>query len=78
MVAQPTRYRPLPSAVRAYLAARVNQKTTATNYLVVDHYQIMEQQLNIISHPNKLPATPLSVSEGHNARRFDVILDLSN
>ena len=44
LVAQPTRYRPLPSDVRAYLAARVSRRVMATTYRVVDRYQIMEQQ----------------------------------
>ena len=44
MVAQPTRYRPLPSDVRAYVAARVNRRVMATNYRVVHRYQSMEQQ----------------------------------
>ena len=39
LVAQPTRYPPLPSDVRAYLAARVNRRVMATNYRVVDRYQ---------------------------------------
>ena len=44
LVAQPTRYRPLPSDVRVHLAARVNRRVMATNYRAVDRYQSMEQQ----------------------------------
>ena len=44
LVAQPSRYRPLHSDVRAYLAAPVNEKVIATNYRVVDLYRSMEQQ----------------------------------
>ena len=44
LIAQPTRYRPLPSDVRAYLAAPVTRRVMATNYRVVDRYQSMEQQ----------------------------------
>ena len=43
LIAQPTRYRPLHSDVRAYLAARVNKRVVATNCRVVDPYQNMEQ-----------------------------------
>ena len=44
LVAQPCRYRPLHSDVRAYLVAPVNEKVIATNYRVVNPYQSMEQQ----------------------------------
>ena len=64
LAAHPTRYRPLPSAVRAYLAARVNRRVMATNYRVVDRYQSMEQQPAILWRLNRPRVTPLSVPEG--------------
>ena len=64
LIAQPTRYRPLRSDVRASLAARVNRRVMATTYRVVDHYQSMEQQP---SRPNKQRVTSLSVPKGQSS-----------
>ena len=64
LMAQPTLCRPLHSDVSAYPAVRVNRKVMATNYCVVDPYQSVEQQAEIVSRPKKQRVTPRSVPEG--------------
>ena len=74
LIAQPTRYRPLHSDVRAYLAARVNRSAMCSDNSVVDRYQSMEQP-KIVSRLDKPRITPFSVPEVNNPLRVNTRIE---
>ena len=72
LIAQPTRYRPLHSDVRACLATRVNRRVMA-NHLPCGRPPTRAWNNNpkILRVQTKQRVTPLSVPEGANPSSFD-------